>query len=539
MNTTRNLPFLPGYNIDTAPHSTKEFKRSHIFDKNQGTLVETNRRELSNEQKNFPMGDPLQVASIDYARQTQQQRTRAAPESTMSRLPSWVAYDRKVLRFYGFFKEMVQSDARETWRIRKCVIHFYLEDDSIHISEPVVENSGIPQGAYVKRHRIPKSNNQYITLEDLGVGREVTVYGRVFRMISCDDFTRAFYESRGIPLADNERYPVDPFTKKNTYRQITNNKLMNPLKHFMEADLGKQMGQNIEATQQFLRNDGKVLRFYCTWSDDSMYGERRTYVVHYFLADDTVEVREVHEANSGRDPFPALLQRSRLPKNFRDNTPSVPRIGLMNDSQIDYYVESDFKVGGTVEVYGRQLFINGCDEFTQQFYMENYGMRPEDFPRIQMEAPQRAVPLMAPPKYNGFGSEEDSLGSFLYLMPKVPKRDFKKLMENDGINLRFLAKFITPAPEDAERVFIITFYMSDDTLGIYEKFQRNSGFIGGKFLERCRIRNVNTHEFFRPGDFVVGQPITINHQTFILEGCDEYTGNFIGNNSHIFPNSQM
>jgi hypothetical protein len=433
----------------------------------------------------------------------------------------------------------VISSAAETWRIRKCIIQFYLEDDSIQILEPKVENSGIPQGAFVKRHRIPKSNNQYITLEDLGVGAEVSVYGRVFRLISCDDFTRAFYGSRGITLSENERYPVDPFTKKNTYRQITNNKLMNPLKKFMEADLGKPMGQSIAATQQFLRNDGKVLRFYCTWSDDSMYGERRAYLVHYFLADDTVEVREVHEANSGRDPFPALLQRSRLPKNFRDNSPSVPRIGMSRDQAIEYVTESDFKVGGTIEVYGRQLFICGCDEFTQNFYMENYGMTEADFPRLQMDPPERPVPMMAPPAYNGFGSEEDSLGSFLYLMPKVPKRDFKKLMENDGVNLRFLAKFVDPAPEDSERVFIITFYMSDDTLGIYEKFQRNSGFIGGKFLERCRILNPASHHFFKAGDFNVGSTVTINRQNFILEGCDEYTTNFISNNAHIFPNAQQ
>jgi hypothetical protein len=38
--------------------------------------------------------------------------------------------------------------------------------------------------------------------------------------------------------------------------------------------------------------------------------------------DGTVEVVEVHLRNAGRDPFPLLLSRRRLPK-----TPSVPPVG--------------------------------------------------------------------------------------------------------------------------------------------------------------------------------------------------------------------
>jgi hypothetical protein len=34
----------------------------------------------------------------------------------------------------------------------------------------------------------------------------------------------------------------------------------------------------------------------------------------YFLEDDTVEILEVHENNSGRDPFPMLLKRGPLAK---------------------------------------------------------------------------------------------------------------------------------------------------------------------------------------------------------------------------------
>ena len=38
-------------------------------------------------------------------------------------------------------------------------------------------------------------------------------------------------------------------------------------------------------------------------------------VLHYYLADDTVEIREIFPANSGRDTVATFLHRSRLPKS--------------------------------------------------------------------------------------------------------------------------------------------------------------------------------------------------------------------------------
>lgn len=38
--------------------------------------------------------------------------------------------------------------------------------------------------------------------------------------------------------------------------------------------------------------------------------------------DDTIQVIEMHRRNTGRDPFPLLLSRGKLPK-----TPNVPPVG--------------------------------------------------------------------------------------------------------------------------------------------------------------------------------------------------------------------
>jgi hypothetical protein len=534
MSSSQQLPFLPGYRIATQPKTN--YHKQHLFDVNNGIRVNVNREQNIIDQRSFPVNATanLQItrAPEDFADPQDAKFKTAA--STMSRLPAWVAYDRKVLRFYGYFKEAVFSSPIENFRVRKCVVYYYLEDDSVHIAEPKIENSGIPQGVFIKRHRVPKSNNEFVNLNDLYIGAELSIYGRIFRLTDCDDFTRAFFANNGIDLGSPEDYPLDPFTKKHTVEPTSHNKLMHPHKEFMEASLGKQMGVEIQATQKFLKNDGKVLRFYCVWSDNKMYGEQRPYILHYFLADDTVEVLEVRQPNSGRDPFSSLLKRQKLPKVFHEVAPDVSRIGWNAEESVQYYTEGDFRVGGTVQVYGRKLVICGCDVFTKRFYMENLGMTEDDFPALNMEDPEPSIPQMEPPPHNGFGSEEDSLGSFLYLINKVPKIDFKKLMENDGLNLRFLAKFINPAPEDKNRRFILTYYMNNDTVSIFEKFERNSGFVGGKFLERCRIKNPATLQWYNPTDLHVGNKLQINKYNFELLEADNFTLEFMANNPLVF-----
>lgn len=534
--SSASLPFLPGYRVELQPK--ERFHKAHIFDVSNGIRVDSNqeRRDIRGVTSQTGI-HPLAISSVprDYAPSLSAKL--ATPEATMSRLPAWVAYDRKVLRFSGYFKEAVHASSAEQWRLRKCLVYLYLEDESMHIAEPKIENSGIPQGVFVKRHRIPKEGQpgQFYSVDDLRIGAELPIYGRVFRLTDCDSFTRSFYAANGVELGAPEETPLDSFARKQTSQPKSHHKLMNPLKTFMEARLGKPMHAGIEETQKFLQNDGKVLRFYAQWDDDKLYGEIRPYIVHFFLADDTVEVQEVSIPNSGRDPFPSLLKRQKLPKNFHEVGMDVSRIGEQgDDGKVQYYSSADFRVGGYIQVYGRNLFLCGADEFTKQWYIEHYGMSEQDFPRLNMDDPPVQPPKIEPPPHNGFGSEEDSLASFLYLMPKVPKTDFKKLLSLDGVNLRFLARFVNPSRVDANRGFIITYYLANDTFQSFEKFERNSGFVGGKFLERDRVKNPLTGEWYRASDFYVGARIQVNKFEFEIIDCDQYTAKFVANNMHIW-----
>lgn len=70
---------------------------------------------------------------------------RSKPEPPDNFVPATVAYDKKVLRFFGYFKQTVYESPNEFYRVRPVTILYYLEDDSMQIYEDPVENSGIPQ----------------------------------------------------------------------------------------------------------------------------------------------------------------------------------------------------------------------------------------------------------------------------------------------------------------------------------------------------------------------------------------------------------
>lgn len=65
------------------------------------------------------------------------QSTDAPPEDF---IPAHVGFDKKVLLFYGYFKQTVHESPNEFFCVRPVKIYYYLEDDSIAVVEPVVEN---------------------------------------------------------------------------------------------------------------------------------------------------------------------------------------------------------------------------------------------------------------------------------------------------------------------------------------------------------------------------------------------------------------
>jgi len=417
--------------------------------------------------------------------------------------PSWVKLDRQVLRFYGFFKESVVESPLENYRVRKIDILFYLEDNSVCINEPKQTNSGIPQGPFLKRQKILRGDGsgKHVTVQDFRVGQEIHLFGKNVFIVGCDQYTREFYDNINMPQNDDLAPPTDNFEQKTLYKFVPQKDHM--MKDFLEHKLG---GGRVTSQKQFLENDRKVLRFFCE--------SEHPYIIHYYLADDTIEIREVNFANSGRDPFPLLLKRQKLPRQLSLGQPG-------QTVAQDFIKLEEIRFNEEFVVFGRKFFIKGCDPFTQRYLRDAKGI---DFPLGSSETLKQfeSVPLQIPP-YNGFGDEEDSLGYVYRLVPIPPKKDYFKWMDNQQY-LRFKGKFITNKPEDINREFIITFFLHDDTVLVYEPVQRNSGFVSGKFLEKGKYKNTeNGNQFFNPADFRIGKDVKINGYSFRISKCDEFT----------------
>jgi hypothetical protein len=69
-------------------------------------------------------------------------------------VPNYVKLDNQVLTFNAYFEDPVFYNEQEIHRIRPVKIYYHLIDDTISVTEPAVENSGLMQAIETKRRSI-------------------------------------------------------------------------------------------------------------------------------------------------------------------------------------------------------------------------------------------------------------------------------------------------------------------------------------------------------------------------------------------------
>ncbi|XP_056336633.1 EF-hand domain-containing protein 1 [Danio aesculapii] len=523
INTGHGLPFLPGNTFRDLTKSA--FHRAQTLDFKNG-YAQPRRPAVGIGQ------EPLLSVNISHSERNQlitdiPNLTYGTDRShlPLEFIPAHAAYDKKVLRFYGYFRQEVLHSRDEHFRIRPVVFYYHLEDDSICVTEPPVENSGIPQGKLIKRQRLSKSpRGDLYHWKDLNVGMDINLFGEAYRITHCDPFTQDFMESQGIVLNEFESIPSDPYTTRRAHNQQT---------HITPFDHNHQL-------ERFLALDRQVLRFFALWDDsDSLYGEKRPVTLHYYLVDDSVEICEHHEANSGRDPFPVLLRRQKIPKHIKPTCEPFPSCVLeVSPHDVkEFFCPQDFRVGEEVNLMGRRFLLYDCDDFTHKYYQHHYPDIPIR-PFTVDTRTQQDIKRVIPP-YNGFGSLEDSLQNCLSLIPQPPKKDVIKLLENDHKVLRYAARLDSQNPLDEGRRFILSFHFADDMISIFEKSTRNSGIIGGKFLEKTRIpkpgSTAEKPEYYQPADLCVGATVEVFGHRFVVTDADRFVLSFLESQSHQTP----
>eukprot|EP00466_Bigelowiella_natans_P010456 jgi/Bigna1/86678/estExt_fgenesh1_pg.C_120241 len=468
--------------------------------------------------------------------------------------PAWIAYAKKVLRFDCYFEDTID----EQKVIRHCKIYYFLEDGTMQIREPFVENCAIPQGShadinqsilrresftnawhlasiFLKRHMVAKgrrANGQiyYFGVPDFKLGSSVKIYGRTFHITGCDGFTKQFFEEHKLELgepATKPKCPFQPYFGPNTgdaIKEKDHRLRKNDLCSYLDGAIGKpNAGRPQGFVHRFMQFDRKVLRFFCTWvrEETALYDEKRVFVLYYFLSDGTVKVCEVHDNNSGREPLKVLLKRCLLPKDTYAATKDTGRFGPPGG--VDYYTDADFKVGTLINVYGRRFKLCACDKFTEDFYLAEYKFKQ---PSMMPEMETAEGPVMLPPEGTGFGTPEDSLSSFLNLVPRQSKKDFDRFVKMNGVTFRWTAELVTRVPDFKERRFCLKLYPEDDSIEIHELAERNSGFTGGRFLSRTRCINKETRNFFHVTDIAEGKIVEINGYRFRVLKEERFTSQY-------------
>merc|ERR1712032_1643005 len=157
------------------------------------------------------------------------------------------------------------------------------------------------------------------------------------------------------------------------------------------------------------------------------------------------------------------------------------------------YMPQDFIIGQSIDVYNRKIVFYDCDDFTRGFYRNFLGIEQG---KMEMKEPPLVHAQLHPPPHPGIGTEEDSLGSCLNLVPKPPLKDVNKLMADADKVMRFEARLMNNMPEDEHRRFVIVLFLTDNTVGCWELQQRNSGFMEGKFAAKGRKKNPATGQWF-------------------------------------------
>ncbi|KAL4426705.1 hypothetical protein ABPG77_004761 [Micractinium sp. CCAP 211/92] len=521
------VPNLPGYSV-TQPMAAGYSKKQTLQFKN-GYAV-----PVPLDQPTAAAAAPLQQESTENG--SLPAASAPAPGEVVATFaPKYVQYDKQVLRYFGWFGEPVPDSPLEAWRSRKVCLLVYLEDDTMQVTEPAEPNSGLQQGTLVRRHKLPKEGGGVLTFGDLAVGSSVRVYGREVHIVDADSFTREFCAGRGVHLAPAQAYPAQPIEQaiaaKSKPSGLSRADPDSPSK-YAEALLGRE--HNNKSLQQFLQHGGEVLRFWMVWDDRAAaYGDRRLLKMHFFVADSTAEIMEIQEPNSGRTGFTTFLKRGPLPKAAPAADAGAALPGQARLTPDLCYAPTDLRIGATVAILGRQFLIYDCDAATRQWYTERLGFSPEQLAPIDISEPEPQRPVHAPPPHTGVGSPEDSLQNCLRLVPKPPKKDQFRWQSLDKVVLRYEAVLEPSAVQggagrliaiDRERKFVVSFFLADQTLAVFEPPRPNSGITGGKFLERGKVYKQGSKlAWYTEEDVHVGAILDLHGRRFRLTMADAFT----------------
>ncbi|KAI6209224.1 Uncharacterized domain DM10 and Protein of unknown function DUF1126 repeat-containing protein [Aphelenchoides besseyi] len=283
---------------------------------------------------------------------TWEPRTSAAPEF-------FDPLHKANLCFYLYLNETDGVEG-ELLKIRPMKLTYHLDDETISLFEPHSTNSGHLQGRMFTRQKVPRQNKrvgeEHLTWKDIKIGHDINLFGKNYRVVACDDFTKSFLEDRGHPVGKIEQFPTDAWNVFKHFR---------PQQIFRDIESPSRLLQQEETEKISWETAPQLLLFHVAWLDskNDFHGTKvkRTFRMSACPDDDTVTLNETTLGYGNGFEHPLFLKASRLPYLTRDRFPR-------------YYRVRNFRPGIWIEVFKRPMYIYDCEgEATREFMRQQYG----------------------------------------------------------------------------------------------------------------------------------------------------------------------
>lgn len=183
------------------------------------------------------------------------------------------------------------------------------------------------------------------------------------------------------------------------------------------------------------------------------------------------------------------------------------------DATQEYYTARDIKIGQHLDIFNRQMFIYDADAFTKEYMLNEFGYSPDEIkpydsrqrqiiekastwkdPDTLQQTTREFASKLFHKDVHGIGSEEDTIGSCLSVHPIPPKKNFVRWMKYGDMSLKFVTKFVSYRGKpvhitDVDRKFLLTFYLADSSISIYEAMGATNAGFGARFKERGPLIN--------------------------------------------------
>lgn len=142
-----DLPKLPGFQIRT-PNIRPQAKPQQLRYINGIPGLYPESAKIHARPKSAPVRKPVPPPSLQRSgRQAASQQLQVKDMNVVEQQPAWLAYDRQVLRYYGYVKETVSERRDEVLRVRKYVLSRFANlctnvRSDIYMHAPVHEIAG-------------------------------------------------------------------------------------------------------------------------------------------------------------------------------------------------------------------------------------------------------------------------------------------------------------------------------------------------------------------------------------------------------------